>query len=174
VGGWQRRGALVRRWGRDRGAWVTVWGVAAVAFGAVLALRMANPDLWHPSRGGEKPMELAYFTSIARSSVVPPADPWFAGGVLNYYYLGFFHLALPTRALGIAPEVAFGLGLATVAATATGIAAAVGHDVAGLTAGRWRLGHRSIRSAGVASAAGLLVVGNLDSIRQSLDATPAP
>lgn len=168
------RHVLRHRLRRDRVAWSTVGAVAVVAFGAVLAVRLGNPDLWHPARGGEKPMELAYFTSIARSSTVPPPDPWFAGGVLNYYYLGFFHVAVPTRALGIAPEVAFGLALATVAASATAVAAAVGHDLVRLARPRWGVGGRSASVAGVVSAAGLLVVGNLDAARQVVDGSSAP
>lgn len=171
---WRSRRVLAARLRHDRGAWATVGGVAAVSFTAVLALRLGNPDLWHPARGGEKPMELAYFTSIARSTTVPPPDPWFAGGVLNYYYLGFFHLAVPTRALGIAPEVAFGLGLATIAGSAGAMAAAVGHDVVRLATGRWRLGRWSAPIAGVVSAAGLLVAGNLDAARQVVDGSSAP
>jgi YYY domain-containing protein len=166
--GWRDRRTLVRRILADRAAWTTVAAVAASAFGAVVALRLGNPDLWHPARGGEKPMELAYFTSVARSSTVPPPDPWFGGGVLNYYYLGYFHLAMPARALGVAPEVAFGLGLATIVASATAIAAAVGHDIAQLASGPRRLGTCAPRVAAVVSAAGLLVVGNLDAARQAL------
>ncbi|HET6313044.1 MAG TPA: DUF2298 domain-containing protein [Chloroflexia bacterium] len=83
--------------------------VFLLAFAAVLALRLANPDVWHPIQGGEKPMEIGFLNSVLRSAWMPPLDPFFAGGFINYYYYGYFVVACLIKVLGIHPAIAFNL-----------------------------------------------------------------
>ncbi len=100
------------------------------AFLAFVAVRYFNPDLWHPYRGGEKPMELAYFTAVFRATTLPPFDPWFAGGYLNYYYWGYFVVACLNRVAAILPTTAFNLAVPLFfALTLTG-AFSLGHNLA--------------------------------------------
>jgi YYY domain-containing protein len=74
-----------------------------------ILVRLGNPDVWDVIWGGEKPMDLAYFTAVMKSTTFPPYDPWFAGGYINYYYYGFVYVGGLTLLLGIVPAVAYNL-----------------------------------------------------------------
>jgi YYY domain-containing protein len=151
-------------------AWLAVDGVFLLAFFAFLLLRAFNPDLWYHPQGGEKPMEIAYLTAVTRSTIMPPYDPWFAGGSLNYYYMGWFFLAVPIRALKIVPEVAFNLGVPTYAAMAGSVAFTVVQSLVGLgakarAAGR-AVSRRPMLFAGLLGAILLIGIANLDGAHQ--------
>ena len=180
----------IARWLREH--WRMALAAEALfvlAYLAFVLIRAANPDLWHPWRGGEKPMELAYFTAVLRSSALPPYDPWFAGGYLNYYYWGYFILSIPTRLTGIPPVTAFNLAVPTLfALTATGAGALAYYFVKAADGVRgavsppvppnrpmgrvvpWRrIARRLPRGAavvGLVSAVMVAVAGNLDGVVQ--------
>ena len=116
-----------------------------VSFLAFVLLRYANPDLWHAFRGGEKPMGLAYLSAVVQSTTLPPFDPWFAGGYLNYYYWGYFVISSVIRVTGILPTTAFNLAVPLFfALTITGAYALVYNLAEGVRqrrANRQALGH---------------------------------
>jgi YYY domain-containing protein len=62
----------------------------------------------------EKPMDVAFLASSARSVVMPPPDPWFAGEPINYYYLGYLLHGSVARLAGVPASIAFNLALATI------------------------------------------------------------
>ncbi len=85
-----------------------------IVFIVFLVLRFFNPDSWHPIWGGEKPMEFAHINAILRTPYFPAFDPWFSGGILNYYYYGEYLVAFLIKLTGIPSEIAFNLAQPTM------------------------------------------------------------
>ena len=140
-----------------------------VAFLSFVVVRMANPDLWHPILGGEKPMDLAYLNAVLRSSYMPPYDPWFSGGYINYYYWGQLIVATLTKATGIYPSVAFNLAIALFFAMTVAGSFSIVYNLAEGTMrglGEGRRVRRSAVLAGVGGALFVTVLGNLDGAAQ--------
>jgi len=129
--------------------------LAFSAFLVFLFVRFGNPDLWHLYFGGEKPMDFSYFNTVLKSEVYPPYDPWFAGGVMNYYYYGFVVVGLPVKLLGIHPAVAYNLILPTLFSLVILGAFSIG----------WNINQKSPWKGGAFAALGLTVLGNLGAVR---------
>jgi YYY domain-containing protein len=94
-----------------------------------LLIRLGNSDLWHPSKGGERPMDFAYLNAILKSTSFPPYDPWFAGGYINYYYYGYVIVGTPVKLLGIVPSIAYNFILPTLFACVAAAAFSVGWNL---------------------------------------------
>ena len=153
------------------------------AFASFILIRMANPDLWHPIRGGEKPMDMAYLNAVLRSSFMPPYDPWFGGGYLNYYYWGQFIVANLIKSTGINPNIAFNLAIPTFfALTVSAVFTIVFNLVEGsrralnervlitnkFVAARKKINPGSVM-AGMVAALFAAVIGNLDGLIQMIE-----
>ena len=93
---------------------LVIEGLFLAFFVLDLLIRYGNPDLWHPYKGGEKPMDFSYFNAVLKSTTFPPYDPWYAGGYLNYYYYGFVFVGVLVKWLGIVPSIAYNLILPTI------------------------------------------------------------
>ena len=116
--GWRQRAAMAQFWRGQKRLILGGEALFAAAFLLFVAFRIANPDIWQPWNGGEKFMEFAFLNAILRSPHFPPLDPYFAGGVINYYYYGLYLVALLVKLTGIASSVAFNLAIPTVFALA--------------------------------------------------------
>lgn len=161
---------LVLKWEEVRAFFKERWKTLLVAelvflaaFAAFILVRMANPDLWHPYRGGEKPMDMAYLNAVLKSSYMPPYDPWFGGGYINYYYWGQFIVGMLIHATGIAPEIALNLALPLFFAMTAAFSYSVVYNLASAAKDRSPfVGGVSPVVAGLLGAAFVVVLGNLD------------
>jgi YYY domain-containing protein len=82
-----------------------------VCFFLMLDVRFVNPTISY----AEKFMDHAFLASVMRNPVVPPFDPWFAGGSMNvYYYLGYWMLGCLGIVTGVPSNIAFNLALPTI------------------------------------------------------------
>jgi YYY domain-containing protein len=171
---WLGRAELLAFVRRRRTALVAAEALFLLAFFGFLLVRAINPDLWHPARGGEKPMDLAFLTAVLKSPAFPPYDPWFAGGFINYYYFGFVLVGAVIHLTGIAPGIAYNLAVPTIfALTALGAWGVAYNLVAPRLARRearnelpvrstvWQRLERRAVASGIAAALFAVLAGNM-------------
>lgn len=101
-----------------------VWdAVFLVFFAAMLSARFVTPSISF----AEKFMDHAFLASVMREPIVPPLDPWSAGGTLDvYYYLGYWIMGVLGVTAGVPSAVAYNLALPTIAGAAAVTAYATG------------------------------------------------
>ncbi len=171
---WVQKDALASEWKSNRRYFLMVEGLFLAFFVVDLLIRLGNPDLWHPSKGGERPMDFSYFNAVLRSTTFPPYDPWYAGGYINYYYYGFVLVGTPVKLLGLVPTIAFNFILPTWFALVGIGAFSVGWNlfagsrlkVEGLEDEHHQpstINHQLI--AGLAAAALMILLGNLGTVQ---------
>jgi YYY domain-containing protein len=121
---------LARRRGVDlrprRAAEVAV--VFTVAYGFLVVVRATDPAII--AAGGEKFLDFGLLKALLRTETVPPADFWFAGESVLYYYGGHLVVAQHVRLLGTAPGVAYNLALSAVFASYVAAAYGLAGNVA--------------------------------------------
>ena len=111
-------------------------------------------------------MDLAYLNAVVKSTYMPPYDPWFSGGYLNYYYWGQFIVASLIHLTGITTEVAYNLAIATFFALASCSAYSIGRN---LITGNRKTNMIPPAVAGVISMFFVCLIGNLDGLYQVWD-----
>jgi len=169
---WLQRSEIVREIQAQPRYYLVVEGLFLAFFVLDLLIRLGNPDLWHPAKGGEKPMDFSYLNAVLKSTSFPPYDPWFAGGYINYYYYGFVLVGVLIKALGIVPAVAYNLVLPTLFAMVALGAFSVGWNLlyrkpeAGEEnpPARWLGLDVKPLLAGLGAAVAMLILGNLGTI----------
>ncbi|MFT3890406.1 MAG: DUF2298 domain-containing protein [Anaerolineales bacterium] len=124
-----QRDELREEWKNKRKYFLLIEGIFLTFFLIDLIIRIANPDLWHPNFGGERPMDFSYFNAVIKSTSFPPYDPWFAGGYINYYYYGFVLVGTPVKLLGIVPSIAYNFILPTLFAIVAINAFSIGWNI---------------------------------------------
>jgi len=171
---YRQRGDLRRELGQR---WKYILAVEALFLGFFLLdllIRFGNPDLWHPWKGGERPMDFSYFNAVIKSTSFPPYDPWYAGGYLNYYYYGFVLMGVLVELLGIVPSIAYNLIIPTVFALIAMGAFSLAWNLAVARAGSesdYPASGRFLSSrsrpywVGLAGAVGTALLGNLGTLR---------
>lgn len=105
--------------------------VFLIFFFLMLTVRFVNPTISY----AEKFMDHGFLASVMLNPVVPPLDPWFAGGTLDvYYYLGYWLFGCLGIVSGVPSNIAFNLSLPTV----LGVAAVTVYSIGTLLLERFR------------------------------------
>lgn len=121
-------------------------------------VRSHQPDIV----GLEKLMDIGFINSILRTTYLPPADMWFAGSSINYYWFGHFMVSVATKLSGISSSVTYNLMLATILGLTLNGAFSIS---ATITKSLGKLASRkAIVAAGLISAVLLTFGGNLHAL----------
>jgi YYY domain-containing protein len=165
-------GLVARDWGEIRGFLRSQFKL--ILLGEVIfilvylyfvGLRLLNPDLWQPWNGGEKMLEIGFLNAIVKSAHMPPYDPYYAGGYINYYYYGLFLVGVLIKLTGIQPAIAFNLAVPMLAGLTAGAVFSLGYNLV-------RHGSSSQTRAvtvGVLAVLLVILVGNLAGFTQLVD-----
>lgn len=167
--GWRQRRELLQEFRERWKYFLMVEGIFLGFFLVDLFIRLGNPDLWHPSKGGERPMDFAFFNAILKSTTFPPYDPWFAGGYINYYYYGYVIVGTPVKLLGMVPSIAYNFILPTLFACLAVAAFSLGWNIlSGIRAAKTTGGEEPKKKllglpfvGGISASSAMVLLGNL-------------
>lgn len=108
--------------------------IFAAALFSFLIVRIYIPRIYMH----EKFMDFAFLNALIRTSSFPPADPWFAGGSLDfYYYMGYLSVGVPGKLCSVEPSILFNLSIALIFALCFNLFFGIGYN---LTRGKIKYG----------------------------------
>jgi YYY domain-containing protein len=100
----------------------------ASAFFFFLIVRINIPIIYMH----EKFMDFAFLNAVMRTSSFPPADPWFAGGFLDfYYYFGYLSVGVLGKLCSVEPSMLFNLAIALTFALSFNLFFGFGYNLTG-------------------------------------------
>ena len=124
--------------------------VFAAGFFFFLLVRIYLPEIYRH----EKFMDFAFLNAVIRTSSFPPADPWFAGGSLDfYYYFGYLSVGVPGKLCSVEPSMLFNLAIALTFALSFNLLFGFGYN---LTHGKIKYG--------ILTAGSGILLGNLQGL----------
>lgn len=82
--------------------------VFTMSFLVFLLILMKNPNIFYSY--SEDFMDYGFIKAILRTEYFPPADPWYAGSSLTYYYGGHLIIAIMTLLSGVPSFIAYNIG----------------------------------------------------------------
>lgn len=79
--------------------------VFLVFFFLFVTTRMLTPEI----KDLEKLADFSFLNGILKSTKIPPLDPWYSGGKIQYYYFGYFITATLTKLSNLPSYITFNL-----------------------------------------------------------------
>ncbi|HLD25090.1 MAG TPA: DUF2298 domain-containing protein [Patescibacteria group bacterium] len=153
-------GSLIRSGMTDR-RWVLIFVEELFFFFALLLwswVKAHEPSI----RGLEKFMDYGFMQSILNSSYFPPADMWYAGYPINYYYFGHMVVAVLTKLSGLDLAYTFNLMLATIFAMTLTMSFSIGVQLSAIS--YQRSAKLKALFSGILTALLVTLAGNLQTI----------
>ncbi len=116
------------------------------------------PDI----EGLEKYMDWGFVNSALRSKFLPPADMWFSGEIINYYYFGHLIFALITKLSKVQSSIGYNISIATVCSLTFVSAFCLVSNITRLSL--TKISYKKIIISGLVSALLLTFGGNLHTV----------
>jgi len=114
IAAWLQRRHLIKCLRANWSSFLVIEALYLVLFIVFTVFKSNSPAIFHT----EQPMDMMMLSSLLRSHQMPPADAWFAGYRISYYYGGYMLVAQVAHLTRIPAAEAYNVGLVSVYATA--------------------------------------------------------